>query len=199
MKAGYDARFPVYAVWSLEFVPTNIAVVFIQPRSADFLIVGSLSRFFTELAHVVADVATRYPWRTAVHILPFERPPGVWAMLFGDLCIFNCQFAPEIDPARRTMLLQRLLSRVSIDTAARPWDAENNGQLLDSLNGYRVKEFAHEDGFSSAHLASHEQFLVRPLEVFAAWEFKNPPRVIKREPLDYSKHDRAVIAGGGRA
>lgn len=195
---NYDGRFPVFAAWALEFSPVNISVVLIQPRGEDFLCVGSRSWFFRNLPDCVATVEAKYPWRIARHILPPEPLPRVWHRAFEDLCIYNVSHAPELSDGRRMLIAQGFLTRLSIDTAPRPWDAESNQLLVDSLNGYRMRESAtDEDLFTQNVQASHEQYLARALEHYAAHEWKAPARAPRAwRPIDYSMHDRAVIAGG---
>jgi hypothetical protein len=199
---SYDARFPVFAAWALEFAPVNVSVVLIQPRGEDFLCIGSQSWFFESLPNCVAKVQSGYPWRVGVHILPPENDPRVWEALFTDLCIYNSVHAPELADGRRMLITQAFLSRLTIDTAPHPWDPENNQILVDSLGGYRMKEVASaQDQFSMSVQASHEQYLARALEHYAAHEWKAPARAARAwgPGPDYTMHDRAVIAGGRRA
>ncbi len=204
MRGSYDARFPVFAAWALEFAPVNVSVVFLQPRDADFLCIASESWFFETVGSCVAKSRSDYPWRVSTHVLPTESGPRskrVWQTVFEDLRVFNVEHAPEMDDGKRMVLAQHFLSRLSLDTTPRPWDENNNAVLLDSLNGYRVKELAsHADSFTTNILGTHEQYLTRALENFAAWEWKNPTRgkATWGPPLDYSKHDRSVICGSPR-
>lgn len=198
----YDARFAVFAAWALEFAPVNVSVVFIQPRGDDFLCIGSGSWFFESLADCVAKVQSAYPWRVSTHVLPFEKPQGVWRAMFEDLLIYNAVHAPELSDGRRMMLTQAFLSRLTIDLAPHPWDEENNQVLIDSLGGYRMREVASaQDQFTTTVQASHEQYLARALENFAAHEWRSPARGARAwgPAPDYSMHDRAVIAGARRA
>lgn len=198
MSAGYDARFPVSAAWSLEFAPVNVSVVLIQPRGDDFLCLGSRSWFFESLPDCVATVQSGYPWRVGRHVLPPEQPPRIWEALFADLCVYNVVHAPELEHGRRMLLTQAFLSRLTIDTTPRAWDAENNQLLVDSLNDYRMREVTNaQDQFSTSVQASHGQYLARALEHFAAYENFAPARGARAhsKPLDYSAHDRAVICG----
>jgi hypothetical protein len=204
MRGSYDAKFPVYAAWALEFAPVNVSVVFLQPRDSDFLCIGSQSWYFDALPLCVARARSEFPWVVSTHVLPHEGGPRskrVWQTLFEDLRVFNIDHAPELEDGKRMVITQGFLSRVSVDTTPRPWDENNNAVLLDSLNGYRVKELAsHADSFTTNVLGTHELYLTRALENFAAWEWKNPSRGSKawgRAP-DYTQHDRAVIAGGMR-
>jgi len=197
MRGSYDARFPVSAAWALEFAPVNVSVVFVQPRGSDFLCIGSKSWFFDSPPECIAQSKTAYPWRVSTHILPPEDPPRIWQELFEDLCIYNVEHAPKLDDGRRMLLTQRFLSRLEVDTTARPWDAENNELLVDSLNGYRVKELAsHHDVFTTNVMGTHEQYLTRALEHFVAHDWAKPERGRPWGPApDYSQHDKAVIGG----
>jgi hypothetical protein len=204
VRGSYDARFPVYAAWALEFAPVNVSVVFMQPRDADYLCIASQSWFFDSLALCVARTRADYPWVIATHILPAESGPRskrVWQTIFEDLRVYNVAHAPELASAERMVVAQQFLSRLSIDTSPRPWDENNNSVLLDSLNGYRVKELAsHADTFTTNALGTHEQYAVRALEHFAAWEWKHPAsaRTMWGPPPNYAQHDKAAIAGGAR-
>lgn len=195
---SYDARFPVFAAWGLEFSPVNVSVVFIQPRKQDFLCIGSHSWFFESLPDCIAKVQSGYPWRVGKHVLPPESDPRIWQALFEDLCIYNTEHAPELADGRRMLVTQAFLSRLTIDTVPHPWDEENNQILVDSLGGYRMREVASaQDQFTTTVQASHEQYLARALENFAAFEWKSPVRGARAwgPAPDYSMHDRAVIAG----
>lgn len=204
MRGSYDARFPVYAAWALEFAPVNVSVVFLQPRDSDFLCVGSQSWYFDAVALCVAKSRAEFPWVVATHVLPPESGPRskrVWQTMFEDLRIFNVEHAPEIEDGARMVITQGFLSRVSIDTTPRPWDESNNAVLLDSLNGYRMRELAAQaDTFTTYPLGTHEMHLTRALEHFAVWEWKNPTRgrTTWGKAPNYTQHDRAVIAGGMR-
>jgi hypothetical protein len=195
---SHDARFPVFAAWALEFSPVNVSVVFIQPRGQDFLCIGSHSWFFESLPDCVAKVQSGYPWRVGRHVLPPENDPHIWRALFADLCVYNVAHAPELADGKRMLIAQAFLSRLTIDTVPHPWDEENNQILVDSLGGYRMREVAStQDQFTTSVQASHEQYLARALEHFAAFEWKEPTRGARAwgPAPDYSMHDRAVIAG----
>lgn len=199
---NHDGRFPVFASWALEFSPVNVSVVLIQPRRDDFLCVASRSWFFDSLPDAVAIVHSGMPWKVQKHILPHEPVPKIWQALFADLCVYNVDHAPELEDGRRMMLAQAFLSRLSIDTTPREWDKENNQLLVDSLNGYRMREVSGQpDQFTTNVQASHEQYLARAVENFAAYEWKNPARGARAwgAPLDYTKHDSAVIGQRARA
>lgn len=204
MRGSFDARYPVYASWALEFAPVNVSVVFMQPRDADFLCIASQSWFFETLALCIARVRSDFPWVVSTHVLPPEEGPAlkrIWQRVFEDLRVYNVAHAPDMEDGKRMLLAQQFLSRLSIDTTPRPWDETNNAVLLDSLNGYRVKELAsHADSFTTNVLGTHEQYLTRALEHFAAWEWKNPTssKTTWGPAPNYAQHDRAVIAGGAR-
>jgi hypothetical protein len=198
---SYDARFPVFAAWALEFAPVNVSVVLVQPHREDFLCVGSRSWFFQSLPDCVAEVQSRYPWRVGKHVLPFEKPPGVWDALYNDLCVYNLVHAPQMEDGRRMLITQAFLSRLTIDTSPRPWDAESNQLLVDSLNGYRMREVQSvQDQFTQTVAATFEQYLARALENFAAYEWREPARGARAwgPAPNYAAHDKAVIAGGRR-
>lgn len=195
---SYDARFPVFAAWALEFSPVNVSVVLVQPRGEDFLCIASQSWFFESLPNCVAKVQSSYPWRISRHILPPENDPRIWQALFEDLCIYNCAHAPELADGKRMLIAQAFLSRLTIDTVPHPWDEQNNQLLVESLGGYRMREVASaQDQFTTSVQASHEQYLARALEHYAAHEWKEPARGARKwsSAPDYSMHDRAVIAG----
>lgn len=197
MRRGYDARLPVSASWALEFAPVNVSVVFIQTDGNEAFCIGSRTWFFDELSDCVAEIRERFPWRVSEHVLPPESAPRIWELAFNDLRLFNVEHAPAYDDNRRMFLTQRFLRRLHIDTAPRPWENNegNNADLIDSLNGYRVKELAsHSEVFTMNVLGTHEQFLTRALEHFAAWEYLTAAAPWGPPP-DYSKHDKAVIAG----
>lgn len=195
---SYDARFPVFAAWALEYAPVNVSVVLIQPRHEDFLCVGSESWFFESLPNCLAKVQSGYPWRIGKHVLPHENDPRIWEALFADQCIYNTAHAPDIADGRRMLITQAFLSRLVIDTEPHPWDKENNQLLVESLGGYRMREVpSAQDQFTQSIQASHEQYLARALENFAALEWKEPMRGPRAwsAPIDYTMRDRTVICG----
>lgn len=198
MRLAYDAAYAVTASWSLEFAPVNIAVVFVQARGNELAVIGSRSWFFEELARCLANWREVFPWPVLEHVLPPESSPYVWARMFSEQRLANVVHAPSLDNGERMLVTQRLLSRVSIDTMARPWAPDgNNADLVDSLNGYRVKELAsHADVFTTTILPTAEQYLTRALEHYAALDFERSESSPQWAPApDWSRHDRAVIAG----
>lgn len=194
MRRGYDAAFPVSAAWALEFAPVNVSVLFMQTDGNEHFCIGSRSWFFEELARCIAEARETFPWRVAEHILPPEGEPRIWERVFHDQRLLNVEHAPELPDNKRMLLTQRFLSRLHIDTAPRPWAEDgNNALLVDSLNGYRVKELAsHSDVFTMNILGTHEQYLTRALEHYAAWEFGGAPTQWST-PQNYSQQDKAVI------
>ncbi len=199
MRVGYDAAFPVVATWALEFAPVNVSVVFLQTDGNEHFAIASRSWFFEELARCLAEVREVFPWRVGEHVLPPEDKPYIWQRIFADQKLFNTTHAPKLPDNQRMLVTQRFLRRLHIDTVPRPWDEDgNNALLVDSLNGFRVKELAsHSDVFTLNPLGTHEQYLSRALEHFAALELEQPSEEWGPAP-SYAKHDRAVIAAGGR-
>lgn len=194
-RQGYDPVFPVSAAWALEFAPVNLSVVFVQRDGNEHFVIGSRSWFFDELGACLAEIREAFPWRVSEHVLPPEDEPRVWELAFADARLLNTEHAPALPDGKRMMLTQRLLARVHIDTAVRAWEPDgNNSLLLDSLNGYRVKELAsHSDAFTMNILGTHEQYLSRALEHYAAWDWRGGSADKWGRAPDYSLHDRAVI------
>jgi hypothetical protein len=194
-RIGYDPAFPVSAAWALEFAPVNVSVLFMQRDGNEHLCIGSRSWFFEEIGACIADAREAFPWKAAEHILPPEDEPRVWALAFTDQRLFNTEHAPALPEPKRMLIAQRFLSRLHIDTAPRPWDMDgNNATLLDSLNGYRVKELAsHSDVFTMNILGTHEQYLSRALEHYAAWDWRGAKADQWAKAPDFSLHDRAVV------
>lgn len=200
MRRGYDSGFPVSASWALEFAPVNVSVLFMQTDGNEHYAIASRSWYFEELANCLAEVREVFPWRVSEHVLPPEEEPRLWRQTFTDYRLLNTVYAPKWPDAKRMLVTQRLLRRLHIDTVPRPWDEEGNNELLvDSLNGYRVKELAsHADVFTLNVLGTHEQYLTRALEHYAAREYANPIRFEWGPAPNYTQHDKAVIAGGMR-
>lgn len=200
MRAGYDAAFPVSASWSLEFAPVNVSVLFVQRDGNEHYVIGSHTWFFEELARALAEVREVYPWRVASHLIPPEREPFVWQTIFRDQHLHNVEHAPVLPDGQRMLVTQRFLPRVHVDTVPREWAVEgNNAELIDALNGYRVKEVPGQSNvFSMNVLGSHEQYLTRALEHYAAHDFLNPPGDAWGPAPNYAAHDRAVIAAGSK-
>lgn len=194
-SVAYDAAFSVSASWALEFAPVNVSVVFMQSDGNEHFCIASRSWFFEELARCLAAIREEFPWRVSAHILPPEKEPRVWEGVFHDQRLLNTEHAPELADAKRMLLTQRFLPRLHIDTKPRPWDEDGNNTLLvDSLNGYRVKELAsHTDVFTMNILGTHEQYLARALEHYAAWDWQSSRSSTWNKPQDYSRWDRAVI------
>lgn len=199
MRAGYDAAFPVMATWALEFAPVNVSVVFLQADGNEYFAIASRSWFFEELARCLAEIREVFPWRVAEHVLPPEAEPFVWRRMFEDQKLHNTQHAPKLADNQRMLVTARFLRRLHIDTVPRAWDEDgNNALLVDSLNGFRVKELAaFADVFTVNPLGTHEQYLSRALEHFAALELERPLEEWGPAP-NYANHDRAVIAAGAR-
>ena len=195
-RAGYDATFPVCAAWALEFAPVNVSVIFAQPQGNEHFVIGSRTWFFEELAACIAEAREAFPWRVADHIIPRENVP-VWRQIFEELGLFNTEYAPVFPDPQRMLLTQQFLRRVRIDTAARPWAPDgNNPDLVDSLSGYRVKELAsHAEAFTLNILGTHEQYLSRALEHYAAyhWLERKMTAAFWHKPPDYTEHDKAAI------
>lgn len=194
-RVGYNAGHMVTAAWALEFAPVNVSVVMFQTDGNEHFCIGSRSWFFAELADCVAELREAFPWRVGEHVLPPEKEPRVWEGIFEDLRLFNTEHADELPDNRRMLLTQQFLRRVHIDTQPRPWDEDgNNALLVDSLNGYRVKELAsHSDVFTMNILGTSEQYLARALEHYAVWAWKAGAASQWSKPLDYSQQDRTVI------
>lgn len=200
MRVAYDAAFPVSAAWALEFAPVNVSVLFMQTNGNEHFCIASRSWFFEELARCLAECREVFPWRVTEHLLPPEEEPHVWLRVFRDQRLYNAQHAPRLPDNKRMLITQRFLPRLHVDTTPREWDEDgNNALLIDSLNGYRVKELAsHSDVFTMNVLGTHEQYLTRALEHYAAQEFLRPSDEQWSPPPDYRLHDKAVIAGGRR-
>lgn len=198
MRAGYDAALPVSAAWALEFAPVNVSVLFMQRDGNEHVCIASRSCFFAELADVLAEVREVFPWRASRHIIPPD-PEGVWRAVFERLELHNAESAPAFADNQRMLLAQLFLSRLRIDTASRPWEPSgNNALLVDSLNGYRVKELAsHSDAYTMNVLGTHEQYLTRALEHYAAWDWRRPASDWGKKP-DYAKDNRRLVKAYAR-
>jgi hypothetical protein len=192
---GYNAAYPVTASWALEFAPVALAVVMAQCNGNEWYAIASRVWHFEELARCVAEVRELYPWRISEHVLPYENEPRVWEAVFQDQRLNNLERSQELPDGKRMMLTQRFLSRLHIDTQVRPWaEHGNNEDLVDALNGFRVKEMASQpDVFTVNALSSHEQYLARAVEHLAVWDWVTGSTEQWSKPLDYTKHDRAVI------
>lgn len=185
---AYNAAYPVHAAWSLEFFPTNVSVVFFQPTRDEHTCIASDSWPFEGLAECIA-MARNYPWPIDEHIIPPEDPPKIWVEMFADKGLYRVQHAPFLPTQARIALTQRFLSRVVIDTVARPWaPAGNNAALIDSLNAYSVTETAQPDMFTTNIAPTVEVYLARAVEHYAAWVWANDKQ--DRSPLDWSDRER---------
>lgn len=193
VRAGYDAAFPVSASWALEFAPVNLSVLFMQRDGNEHRCIGSRSWFFAELADCIAEAREVFPWRVSRHLIPPDEK-GVWRQMFERLELFNAWNVPAFPDNQRMLLTQQFLSRLTIDTASRPWEPDgNNSTLIDSLNGYKVKELAsHSDAFTMNILGTHEQYLTRALEHYAAWDWRRPASTWGPK-VDYSKDDKRLV------
>lgn len=187
---AFDPRYEVVASWAPEFLPVNCSVIFLQPRGDEAHIIGSESFIFERLADCIAKVRTGYPWRAGRHLVP-ATDDNAWGKLFGDL---GLRATPVLqrDYAIATVITQALLGRVYIDTQARPWAPEGNNELLiDSLNGYSVREKT-EDVFTTQPLEwQYQRYLVSALERYACWDCLQRSR--RTRAPNYAQQDRAVI------
>lgn len=198
MRRGYEPRLSVVAAWALEFAPVNVSVVYVQPDGNEFFCIGSRSWMFEELAHCMAQAREIFPWRAAEHVLPPEASGGdrIWLDTFESFGYSNAVNVEALPDNKRMLLLQQLLGRLHIDTAPRAWEPDgNNALLIDSLNGYRMKELGGQSDVYTMHpLASFEQYLSRALEHFANWERGEALSPWESDkPQDYRNHDRSVI------
>lgn len=196
-RVAYDPSFPVVASWALEFAPVSVAVVMMQASGNEHFCIASRAWFFEELANCLGEVREVFPWRIASHLIPPEPDKfKIWEQIFHDQALNNIEHAPDMPDNRRMLLTQLFLRRLHVDTAPRPWELEgNNASLLDALNGYRVKELSsHAEVFTLNVLGTHEQYLTRALEHYAAHaQLRRAPRWLPGQ--DYKNHDAAVIAG----
>lgn len=186
----YNPRYEVIASWALEFMPTNCSVVFVQPIGDECHIIGSRSYMFTQLATAVADARTTFPWQASQHLVPYTKNSD-WLEMFKDLGIRNATQVVNRDLAIQVTITQALLGRCWIDTESRVFEPDGNNEILiDSLNGYSVREIV-EDQFSANPIEwQYQAYMVRALERFAVWERKRPKW--SRKP-NYTELDRAVI------
>lgn len=186
----YNPRYEVVASWALEFMPTNCSVVFCQPIGDEVHIIGSRSYMFTQLAEAVADVRTAWPWKASQHLIPWTKESD-WLELFKDLGIRTATQVVTRELAIQVTITQALLGRCWIDTESRNFEPDgNNDILIDSLNGYSVREVV-EDQFTAKPLEwQYQAYMVRALERYAVWDRKR--KTWSRKP-NYAEHDRAVI------
>jgi hypothetical protein len=160
--------------------------------------IASRSWFFAELADCIAETREVFPWRVSRHLIPPDAE-GVWRKVFERLELLNAWNVPALPDNQRMLVTQLLLSRLSIDTASRPWAPEgNNTALVDSLNGYKVKELAsHSDTFTMNIQATHEQYLTRALEHYAVWDWRRPASTWGPK-VNYSKDDKRLVKAWAR-
>src|SRR5690606_23497929 len=132
--------------------------------------IGSKSWPFELLATCIAEVRTLFPWRVATHVLPPDNDPPIWQQVFADQHIQRVEQIYPVPDQTRIVLTQRLLPRMRVDTAPRPWEPQgNNTLLLDSLNGYSVTESARPETFTLHIAPTFEQYLTRAVENYAVW------------------------------
>lgn len=192
----HDSRTPVYCSWSLEFAPLNISVAFFQPNGNEWRGIGSRSFMFTELDEALASVRSEFPWKVAEHIVPHETD-GIYQALLEEHGVYANE-APARALQPTSLITQTFLSRLHVDTAPRKFETmtpeSNNMLLLDSLNGYRLKQQAGQE-FSLTVFQSFERYLARAVENFASYEHSQGVGQDWGPAPDYTLHDRAVIAG----
>ena len=192
---AYESRFPVYASWSLEFAPVNISVAFMQPAENEVRCIGSRSFMFTTLAEAVATARAEFPWgrKVAAHIVPPDDD-SVYQDLFDDMQLF-AEAAPQLGVSKLALTTQAFLSRLHVDNVARTFErvsSVNNELLMDSLNGYRLRESSDSEEFTLNQFISFERYLARAVENYAAWDRQVGASVAWAE-RDYSAHDLGVI------
>ena len=187
---AFDPRYEVIASWAPEFLPVNCSVIFAQPRGDEVHIIGSASYMFETLANAVAKARTEYPWRASRHLIPHTESRE-WLLLFNDL---GLRATPVVDRVYSvtTAITQALLARVYIDTQARSFAPDGNNEILiDSLNGYSVRERS-EDQFTTRPMEwQYQEYLVRAMERYATWDRFKRHRTSR--PPNYVQQDRAVI------
>ena len=190
---AYDARFGVTAAWSLEFAPVNISVAFFQNAGNESRVIGSRSFMFRTLAEAYAEARAGFPWKVATHLVPPDND-GVYTSLMVDLGCHAVDVAPALNTSKAAMVTQAFLSRVHVDNVARPFEkltGVNNELLLDSLNGYRLKESNDTEEYTLNLFASYERYLARAVEHYAAAEMARP--AARARPRNYAAYDRGVI------
>jgi hypothetical protein len=200
-RVGYDPTLPVIAAWNLEHMPAAAAVVFVQELGNELAIIGSRSWMFTPISQCLAELESgphKFPWKAARHVLRIDGEQ-VWPDLFDRYGLETTQTREHSSAGKAAAVTAAMLERTTIDTTPRPWlepaESSNNELLVDSLNGYRMKELERADGggenFSDAPLVSYERYAAGAVELFAAWHWAK--RGARRRPIDYSAQDRAVI------
>lgn len=181
----------------MEFQPVCLAVVYVQMDGNEIFAIGSRSWFFADTAECLAEAREAFPWKAGENVIPPEPSgPRLWAETLEGLGALNVTHAPVLEEQKRMLATQQLIGRLHVDTAPRPWAPDgNNAELIDSLNGYRVKELGgHADVYTLNVLGSHEQYLSRALEHFAAWErIAGSSSSSWAKPQNYAAQDRGVI------
>lgn len=189
---GYDASLPVFAAWSLEWAE-QYTVTFLQHRGNETRVIGSKSFPFESVSEVVDQARHAFPWRyIARHIVP-NKTPGEILEVFEN---HNQVVERAPDLADYYSVTRETLSTTYVDTAPRPWQAEepNNELFVDALNGYRFSEAKGGQSFTNNPVNSWHKHFARTLEIYSA--FRNS------EPADlggwhsaptYELQDRAAI------
>jgi hypothetical protein len=201
-RVGYDSTLPVTAAWNLEYMPAAASVVFFQELGNEIAVIGSRSWMFTPISQCLAELEDgphKFPWRAARHVLRIDEE-NVWPELFQRAELNVEQTREHASIGKATAVTAAMLERATIDTTPRPWleatESGNNELLVDSLNGYRMKELKEVAGdgaqdFSDTPVVSYERYLAGAVELFAAWHWARRRR--RGRPMDYSAYDRAVI------
>jgi len=190
---AYDARYPVQAAWSLEYAPVNISAAFFQPIGNEVRAVGCRSWMFATLPECVAAARATLPWKTPAQNIVPPDDDGVYSALLSDLGLY-CDTAPALAGSKVALVTQAFISRLHIDNVPRPFErvtALNNDLLIDSLNGYRLKESADSEEFTLNRFVSFEQYLARAVEHYASWEARQAHT--RSRPRNYATLDRVVI------
>lgn len=188
---AYLPNVPVWSSWHLEDAPANISAAFFQrTEGGDVRCIGSSSWSFRELADVVADVR-QLPFPISGQVLPSDDD-GVFSQLFREQGFGNVIAAPARTPAKTALLTQQFLGRLSVDHISRPYlrDELNNELLMDSLNGYAMKQRS-DDAVFSGYADTYHRYLVRTVEHFASAELVMGSTT--RRPRNYTNLDRGVI------
>lgn len=191
---SYQPILPVVAAWSLEF-PEAVAVVFVQIDGTDVNIVGSRLWRFTALSTAIAELSD-FPWRKRIesHVIPPD-PGGVWAGIFEDAGI-EAETCPDWSEIQTVFLTRELFAVLRVDNEPRPWtcedEEENNQQLIESINGYRVEQARNSETFGKTAAHSWERYLVRALEVFALWHHNGASAGFGPKPSN-ELYNRGVI------
>lgn len=199
---AYDPTFPVVAAWNLADAPANHSAVFVQEKGNELALIGSRSWMFDRLHDCFADLSS-FPWRVSHHVIAPDEE-GVWPELFerAELAVETAPILSSI--GKIAAVTNAMLERTWIDTVSRPFAGNgletNNELLVDSLNGYRLRELEGDttvdgkENFDDKPVVAYERYLTRALELYAAWNFRagHSHRGRRRRP-DYAAQDRAVI------